>query len=33
LAVFPMVKCFQEVVTDTIDRQDVVVHGGLLGQG
>jgi hypothetical protein len=28
LPVFPMVKRFQEVVTDTIDRQDVVVHGG-----
>ena len=28
LAVFPMVKRFQEVVTDTLDRQDLVVHGG-----
>src|SRR6266545_1617112 len=28
LPVLPMVKRFQEVVTDTIDRQDVVVHGG-----
>jgi hypothetical protein len=33
LAVFPMVKRFQEVVTDTINRQDVVVQGGLLVQG
>jgi hypothetical protein len=33
LPILPMVKCFQEVVTYTIDRQDVVVHGGLLVQG
>jgi hypothetical protein len=28
LAVFPLVTRVQEVVTDTIDREDVVVHGG-----
>jgi hypothetical protein len=28
LAVFPMVKRFQEVVTQRLKRQDVVVHGG-----
>jgi hypothetical protein len=28
LASFPMVKRFPAVVTYTIDREDVVVHGG-----
>jgi hypothetical protein len=28
LAVFPMVQRFQEVVTHTLDRQDVVLQGG-----
>jgi hypothetical protein len=28
LAIFSMVESFQEVVTQAIDRQDLVVHGG-----